>query len=102
MNFPIHQGLGRGNMIIITKSGKKFNNTGDLPIGYCPHCGYEIVSGCFYKSGYWECTQCREIGDDDELDEPSELAIREIEEYCPEYLEGANFHIENGKYIMNE
>ena len=88
-------------MIITTKLGKKFDNTGDLPIGYCPRCGYEIVSGCFYNSGYWECTQCGEIGDDNELDEPSESAISEIEKYHSQYLQNTNFHIENGKYIMN-
>lgn len=85
-------------MIVTTKSGKKFNNIGDLPIGYCPRCGYEIVSGCFYNSGYWECTECREVGDDDELDELSELT----EKYPSEYFKDANFHIENGKYVMNK
>ena len=89
-------------MIITTKSGKKFDNIGSLPIGYCPHCGYKITSGCFYNSGYWECAECREIGEDTELEELSEMEINEVNKWCPEYLEGANFHIENGKYVMNE
>ena len=89
-------------MIITTKSGKKFNNSGNLPIGHCPHCGYQINAGCFYNSGYWECSECGEVGEDTELHELSESEIEFVKQFSYDSFENANFHIENNKYVMNE